>query len=57
MRAGDEAERGVPETVSPPDGVEERRARPLWLVLLICALVTLVLTAVFGYLALGPATR
>ena len=39
----------------PPHGAADgRRARSLWLVLLVCALFTLLLTAVFGYLALGP---
>ena len=57
MTRGDEAERGAPETVSQHGRAEGRRALPLWLILLVCALVTLALTAVFGYLALGPATR
>jgi hypothetical protein len=54
LTRGDESERGRPEVAPPHDGAEGRRARSLWLVLLVCALFTLLLTAVFGYLALGP---
>lgn len=42
-----------------PSPAEPRRigTNRLWLVLLICALFTLLLTAVFAYYALGPAPR